>query len=71
MFDYVKEGKSLNKLIEEINKSENNKQNGGITGYLTNGLYSREKVDKDAIISSFIPFIYSKQRKLLNDKIDK
>lgn len=69
MFDYVKSGKSLNKLIEEIVGSENNKQNGGITAYLTNNLLSREKVDKDAVISSFASFIFSEQRKELNEKV--
>lgn len=69
MFDYVKKGKSLNKLIEEIVDGNNNKHTNGITGYLTRGLYKRSLVDKDAVVSSFIPFIFSSERNLLNEKI--
>ena len=69
MYEHIKQGNSLNKAIEEINKTENNKQNSGITGYLTNGLYNKEDVDKDAIISSMISFIYYEQRKKLNNYI--
>ena len=69
MYEYIKQGNSLNKAIEEITKNENNKQNKGITGYLTNGLYDREDIDKDAIISSMISFIFSGQRTKLNNYI--
>lgn len=41
MFDYIKNGGSLNKVIEEILGNSNNKQHLGIMGYLTNGLYNR------------------------------
>ena len=69
MFEFVKNGGSLNKVIEEITKVENNKQKEGITGYLTQGLYPREEVDKDAVISAFISFIYSEERKCLDEYI--
>jgi len=69
MFDYIKNGNSLNKLIEEIVGSQNNKQHGGITGYLTRGLYQRNIVDKDAVVSSFIPFIFAHEREELNERI--
>jgi inosine/xanthosine triphosphatase len=69
VFDYVKNGGSLNKIIDEINDSKNNKENIGITGFLTNGLYNRDKFDKDAIISALIPFIFEKNRNLLSEKI--
>ncbi len=62
MFDYLRNGGSLNKVIEEVTQSKNNKQSLGIIGYLTNGLYNRESVDSEAVISSLIPFIYKKQR---------
>lgn len=71
MFNYLKNGGSLNKLIEEILKNENNKQNLGIMGYLTDGLYTRETVDSEAVISSLIPFIYKNQREMLDKKIIK
>ena len=69
MFEFVKKGGSLNKVIELINLENNNKQKLGITGYLTNGLYNREKVDKDAVISSFISFNFSEQKQELEHHI--
>lgn len=69
MFDYLKNGGSLNKVIEEIIQNENNKQSLGIMGYLTNGLYNRETVDSEAVISSLIPFIYKEQRECLDKHI--
>ena len=71
MYEYIRNGKSLNKVIESITGESNKKQNGGITDYLTNGLFSREKVDKDAVISSFIPFIFKEQRETLIREIKK
>lgn len=70
MYDYLKNGGSLNKAIEKITQNENNKQSQGITGYLTNGLYNRENVDSEAVISSFIPFIYREQREMLDQYIE-
>ena len=69
MFDYIKNGNSLNKVIEEILGNSNNKQHLGIMGYLTNGLYNREYVDSEAVISAFISFVYSKQREELDENI--
>lgn len=71
MFDYLKNGGSLNKAIEDIIQNENNKQTLGIIGYLTNGLYDRENVDSEAVVSSLIPFIYKEQRERLNQYIKK
>ena len=69
MFDFLKNGGSLNKVIGEITNTENNKQSLGIMGYLTNGLYDRETVDSESVISSLIPFIYKEQRETLNEQI--
>ena len=69
MYEYVKNGNSLNKIIESVLNTSNNKQKLGITGYLTNELYTREIVDSQAVISSFIPIIYSYERQVLNEKI--
>ncbi len=69
MYEYLRSGNSLNKVIEQIIGNGNNKQNGGITGYLTNGLLSREKVDKDAVLSAFVPLLFQEQRKLLDNEI--
>lgn len=69
MFDYIKKGNSLNKVIESIILDENNKQKQGITGYLSKNIYNREIVDCDAIVSAFIPFIYKEQRDILDKQI--
>lgn len=69
-FDYIKSGKSLNELIEKISTKKSNKENEGITGFLSNGLISRDKMEKDSIITAFIPFIYIKQRDDLSRAIE-
>lgn len=69
MFNYVKDGFSLNKIIESINGNKNNKQLQGITGYITNGLYSRDKFDKEAVISAFIPIIFKENRDKISEQI--
>ena len=52
MFNYVKDGKSLNKVIESILGSNSNKKDNGITGYLTNGYYRRNIFESSAVISA-------------------
>ena len=52
MFNYVKEEKSLNKVIEEILNSNLNKKDNGITGYLTNGYYRRDIFESSSVISA-------------------
>ena len=69
MFEFIKQGGSLNNLIEKINGNKNNKQNQGITGYLTDGLYNREDIDSESVISSLIPLIYQEKRELLEQAI--
>jgi len=69
MFDFIKKGGSLNKVIECIISDENNKQKQGITGYLSGGLYNREDVDCDAIISALISFVFKEQRYTLDEHI--
>lgn len=71
MFDYLKNGGSLNRIIEKIKGNTNNKQSLGIMGYLTNGFYNREMVDSEAVISSLIPFIYKEERDQLDQYIKK
>ena len=53
MFLYVKSGKSLNKVIEELKNANENKKTNGISGYLTNGYYYRSYFDSSSIISAF------------------
>ncbi len=52
MFDWVKGGKSLNKVIEKIIGNEDNKKANGISGYLTDGYYYRSYFDSTAVISA-------------------
>lgn len=68
-FNFIEKGGSLNKVIEEITGQKNNKTLHGITGYLSNDLFKRNKIDKDAVMSAFIPFIYKEERDLISEKI--
>lgn len=69
MFEFIKNGGSLNKIIEEIQGNKENKTEGGIIGYLSNGLYNRDIIEKEAVVSSLIPIIYKENRDLLNSKL--
>lgn len=76
MFDWVKSGKSLNKIIEEILDTTDNKKVNGISGYLTSGYYYRSYFDSTAVVSA-IQFMknsnkaYEKIEKKLQLKIGK
>lgn len=52
MFNHVKDGKSLNKVIETITNNDLNKRNNGISGYLTDGFYRRDVFESEAVISA-------------------
>jgi len=69
MFEFVKNGGSLNAVIEQIENNENNKSNNGIIGYLSEGLYTRDIVEKDAVVSSLIPILFKENRNKLDEKI--
>ena len=69
MYNYLKSGQSLNKVIEEMTNKSNYKQSLGIVGYLTNGIIQRDTFDSFAVLSSLIPFVYSEQRKALDRKV--
>ena len=69
MFKYVRENGSLNKIIEQINGSTNNKQNEGITGFLSNGILSRDNVDHEAAVSSLIPLVFKENYDLISNNI--
>ncbi|MCI5732916.1 MAG: inosine/xanthosine triphosphatase [Tenericutes bacterium] len=68
MFNYVKDGNSLNKVIENILNNSNNKKDNGITGYLTNGYYRRDVFESSAVISAMQTLLNfeSNYKKLLN-----
>lgn len=69
IYRYVRENGSLNKIIEEINGSTNNKQNEGITGFLSNGILSRDNVDHEAVVSSLIPLVFKENYDLISNNI--
>ncbi len=69
MYRYVRDGKSLNVVIEGLTKSENNKQGQGITGYLSNGVLSRNNVDVDAVVTALIPLVFEEKYKALTEKL--
>ena len=71
MFEWVKNGNSLNKVIESIVEDENNKKKNGISGYLTNGLYKRDLFDSSAVQSAFIKMNNSEIYKNLDREIKK
>lgn len=71
MFNYVKDGKSLNKVIESILGNSSNKKNNGITGYLTTGYYRRDIFESSAVISAMETLLNFKSNyKKLDKKID-
>ena len=53
MFEWVKNGQSLNKVIEELLDNKDNKKSNGISGYLTDGYYYRNIFDSSSIISAY------------------
>lgn len=71
MYEWVKNGNSLNKVIESIVGSENNKKKKGITGYLTNGLYKRDLFDSGAVQSALIKMNTSEIYENLDKEIKK
>lgn len=70
MFNYVKNGNSLNKVIESIVGNSSNKKDNGITGYLTNGYYRRDMFESTAVMSAMQALInYQLSYKKLEKKI--
>ena len=70
--NYVKDGKSLNKVIECILGNSSNKKDNGITGYLTTGYYRRDIFESSAVISAMETLLNFKSNyKKLDKKIDK
>lgn len=61
MFDWVSDGKSLNKIIDSIIENSENKKANGISGYLTNGFYKRDIIDSSAIVSALQSYINHNQ----------
>ena len=57
MFEWVKNGKSLNKVIELIEGCSENKKDNGISGYLTSSYYKRSVFDSFAVISALVTML--------------
>lgn len=70
MFNHVKSGKSINKIIENISNVTNNKKENGITGYLTNGFFKRDEFDMDAVICALESYYNQVKYVELDSKIN-
>ncbi len=66
MFEWVKNGNSLNKAIEEVLAINCNKEGNGISGYLTSGYYKRDEFDSSAVVSAMQTMINKDKYKTLN-----
>lgn len=69
MFEWVKNGKSLNEVIETIIGIEGNKTKSGITGFLSNGKYSRDEFNASAVVMALTAMKNSEQYLKLDRKI--
>ncbi len=68
MFEWIKKGQSLNRIIEEILDNKENKKGMGISGYLTDGYYYRNIFDATSIISAYE---FMKNSKTSYEKLEK
>lgn len=71
MFEWIKSGKSLNKVIENILSTESNKINDGISGFLTDGFYQRDKFDSEAVVSAMQTMLNLNRYKTLDRSLKK
>ncbi len=73
MYEHVKNGKSINKIIESLSGTSENKKDNGISGYLTNGIYRRDVFDMDAVLCALEAYFnkenYSKIDDLIGDDV--
>lgn len=56
MYEYYKSGKSINKLIDCLFGTTDNKKGSGISGFLSDDIFKRSKMDSEAVISALLPF---------------
>lgn len=69
MFERVEQGKSLNKVIETVVGNKENKKDQGITGYLTDGVYRRDKFESTAVLSALLAMINENTYKRLDEEL--
>lgn len=67
MYKHVLGNKSLNKEIEKIVNIKDNKKTSGITGYLTNDFYKRDKIEKQSVIAALARMINKNKYDDLNN----
>lgn len=70
MFEWVKNGHSLNKVIESIMQNKENKKKQGITGFLTGGYYRRDKFESSAVVSAILAMLNKDTYKALDNEIE-
>lgn len=54
MFEHAKNKNSLNAVIGEIIHTNKNKEELGVTGFLTKGFLRRDGIDEDAVITAIL-----------------
>ncbi len=70
MFNCVKNGKSINKIIESIFNVKNKKKNNGITGFLTNGYFKRDEFDMNAVLCALETYYNQDKYRDIDGKIN-
>lgn len=70
MFNHVKNGKSINKIIESISNITSNKKYNGITGYLTNGFFKRAEFDMSAVLCALETYYNQDKYRDIDDKLN-
>ena len=70
MFNHVKNGKSINKIIESISNITSNKKDNGITGYLTNGFFKRDEFDMNAVLCALETYYNQDKYRDIDDKLN-
>lgn len=70
MFNCVKNGKSINKIIESISNVTSNKKDNGITGFLTNGYFKRDEFDMNAVLCALETYYNQDKYRDIDGKIN-
>lgn len=69
MYEYVKSGKSINKVIEGLSGTSQNKKDNGISGFLTNGFFRRDEFDMDAVMCALETYLNKENYNKIDDAI--
>lgn len=71
MYDYYRKGNSINKIIDEIVNGTDNKKGSGISGYLSDDIFRRSKMDSEAVMAALLPFVQKEKYDLIDEEIRK